>query len=317
MEALRIPPAGAFVAIGDEYSARLVPLRGGTPAERRVARRVLQGVGYGVVGRIAFSRRGGRRVVEVVPFASAPVLGLPARDSAWVAGEVRQEIVRRLHGQDAAPTGRGRYATLSRRGDALLRRAVAAGWDVRSVQGWNLGPGGAFIVTLRLTERELLDGRTGWVEDIAADRHRERYGVRFDVEAPDGTLVAGGGETFRSGTHPHRRASTGRRGSRSTPTCCRPSTGRSCSTATAARASASATPPAPVPGCSPTATPCSRRSRIRLCGRRRRRVRHPVRDVPRRADRTSLRRLCVADPGSLAAPARPDLTGSGSFVSIR
>jgi hypothetical protein len=202
MEALRIPPEGAFVAIGDDYSARLVPLRGGTPAERRAARRVLAGVGYGVIGRIAFSRRGGRRVVEVVPFASALVPGPPARDSAWIADVVRQEIERRLHGQDAAPTGRGRYATLSRRGDALVRRAVAAGWDVRSVLGWNLGSGGAFVVTLRLTERELLDGRTGWVEDIAADRYRERYAVRFDVEAPDGTLVAGGGETLPLGHAP-------------------------------------------------------------------------------------------------------------------
>ena len=63
---------------------------------------------------------------------------------------------------------------------------------MRSVAGWNLGPGGAFVVTLRLTERELLGGRDRWVEDIAPDARRERYGVRFDIEAPDGTLVAGG-----------------------------------------------------------------------------------------------------------------------------
>jgi hypothetical protein len=115
---------------------------------------------------------------------------------------VRQTIIRRLHGQDAAMTARYVGLRLDSRGGTLLSRARRSGWYASSVQGWNLRPGGAFVVTLRLTERELLDGRTGWLQDIAADRDRERYAVRFDVEAPDGTLVAGGGETLPSGNAP-------------------------------------------------------------------------------------------------------------------
>ena len=191
MEVLRIPPADAYVARGDASSAAQVPIAGGTRAERRAARRTLEGVGYGDVGRVTFTRQGGRRAIDVAPHVRAAQFGLPPGDAVWLAGQVRREIARRLHGQDVAVPGRAGHAGVVERARELLRRAVAAGWYVRSVQGWNLRPGGAYLVTLRLTESQLRAGHEGWLEALAPDRQRRRYAVRVDVEAPDGELVAG------------------------------------------------------------------------------------------------------------------------------
>ena len=66
----------------------------------------LAGVSYGVVERVTFARRNGRRVVTVVPEATGGVLRDPQADVDWVADQVRQEIVRRLSGQDTATTRR-------------------------------------------------------------------------------------------------------------------------------------------------------------------------------------------------------------------
>ncbi len=193
MDVLRIPASTAYVATtNDRYGASLVRIVGGTPAERRAARTTLVGVSYGIVERVTFARRNGRRIVTVVPKRPEAYEETRQADVDWVAGQVRRDIVRRLAGHDAAPSGRGVARRIQSRANTLLSRAIRAGWYVRSVRGWNLGPGGAFVVTLRLTERELLGGRNRWVLDVTPDARRERYAVRFAIEAPDGTLVAGG-----------------------------------------------------------------------------------------------------------------------------
>ncbi len=319
---------GAYVAIGDEYSARAgAAASAARRAERRVARRVLQ--------RRRLRRGRAHRVLaaradvawsSVVPFASAPVLGPPARDGAWVAGEVRQEIVRRLHGQDAGDDqSRALRRPSRRRGDALLTtRACAAGWDVPQRPRLEPGPRRRLhrhppADGARAARRPhgLARGHRGRPPPRAlrrALRHRgarrdARRGRRRDVPARTRTGAAG-----------HRR---GDAAARSTPTRLR-----------------RRRPP---------------HVRARLRRRRERRHRRSRRDLCARllADRYAPARAASTGPAlrggrhrstvvtscaapsaacridrsygaceprsrrSLAAPARPPLTGSGSFVSIR
>ena len=115
---------------------------GGTPAERRAARATLTGVSYGVVERVTFARRNGRRVVTVVPVRPEAYAEARQADVDWVADEVRQEIVRRLSGQDTATTTRRPRSPRFPRQHAPDPRAARR--LVRPQRpGWNLRPGGA------------------------------------------------------------------------------------------------------------------------------------------------------------------------------
>ncbi len=207
-ELLGVPARASVDFSGDRYSAAAVRIAGATPAERRIMRRALAHVPTSLpVDRIVFGWQGRRRGFSLV--VGADGVRVPAFERRWLASVVVEDLARRLRGaglpvwwvgvgtnlndtwpflNDRVPRrNAGATLTLTR---AIRQRAIDAGWIVRAVRGWQVGPG-AVALTLRLTERQFLDGLADWTHTLLADASDldDGYAAQLVIEAPDGTPV--------------------------------------------------------------------------------------------------------------------------------
>ena len=177
----------------DPAAAMGVPIRGATDAERAAAFAGIAAVpgcrraGGGVLrpGRASCGARRGERSTPLRPDADvrdywlAFLAARRSRDrSSRAAGPIRYlEVGPGTEGHafealDLAGADTEEVAAVAR---DLAARAAAAGWEVAELRAWPDGPG-AIAITLRLTERGLLDGRCRLVDD--AVRHRASGATR-------------------------------------------------------------------------------------------------------------------------------------------
>lgn len=199
------PTPGPAVVQAERGVADAVAIVGASPAERRVAQAVFALAGDELGGstlRFAPHRRARALIVELPA-------GVDARQ-AWLATLVVREIARRQlrsehpirwigtspggstsYVRDGwAPRGRQALAALARE----VRDETAARGFHASVQTWPLGAG-AVALTVRLTERGLLEGRTDWTGPTF---DRRRFSGLLRVTAPDGTVLQTSGNMGRA-----------------------------------------------------------------------------------------------------------------------
>jgi hypothetical protein len=201
----------ALTALALTGPAVPVPVSGGTPAERAVARAVLAAADPGVA---AFVRIDGRRLVVGPPVRRRP--GALASRLSWEAQAVVATIRARLaargdelqsyvikdstEGPFNAQSAPGVGPPGARRLRALaLARAHTTGLDLRRARVLRIG-GGLLVVTVRLREDQLFDSAAeGALTALFGPATSGQGPLHFlTVEAPDGTAVEYGG-TFTNG----------------------------------------------------------------------------------------------------------------------